>query len=923
MINRPKMARRVLPTAIALGLLVPAGFAPLALAQQADEMVEEIVTIGSRRPQRSNTDSSVPVDVISGDEFVNMGFADMDDMLKTAIPSYNVARNEISDAATIVRPANLRGLPPDNVLILVNGKRRHRSGVIAELGGSLSSGSQGADISAIPSMAIKQVEVLRDGAAALYGSDAIAGVIGFQLNDSAEGMSLEVRTGESGEGDGGLTQVQGNIGLPLGDDGFLNITGSWMEQDPTSRSVQRTDAINLLTNGNAAQKASVASPYAQVWGAPEQIDNYNIFVNSGIEVSDSLEVYAFGNYGSRETLGGFYFRNPNSRGGVYTNGSTRAVVDTTIRNRATGVTSNCPALTSPGSGGNGVPLNQAAVAADALALANLPSNCWVMNQPTPGGYTPQFGAQLKDASIVIGGRGDITPNLSYDISGSYGRNAVSFLLNNSWNPSNGPDGFVNGELQRNFDIGQNVQSETNFNIDMNYTMPVDGLASDLNIAFGGEWRDERFETIVGEKNSWVAGRFAFQNVDGSNTYSDGVTPLPNLSIGAHGFAGFSPEQSGYWGRSNYAVYSDFEADITDSFTAGLAVRYEDFESFGDTTNFKVSGRYRLTDALAVRASYNTGFRAPTPGQENVTKLSTITVDGELQQRGQIPPTNPIAGALGAQALKPEDSKNYSLGMVWDVTGDINVTVDYFNIEIKDRIAATGTIDISSRSAIAGVGCPAALAAGRNLALCLQEAGVPGAADLSSVSFYTNDFSTTTQGVDLVATWNLDFGDMGNGTLNAAWNWTETEVDNAGQEVNRNRVVGLENQNPQNRGVFTYNHFLNDFRFLARLRTYDDWIDSGWSGDTTSRGPNGLGYTINCGFNTDNCYSGESVVDLEAAYTWNSNYTFVVGANNAFDQDAAINQNNLDGTIGSGGLYAGSTPWGTEGAFYYARVRVDF
>ena len=923
MINRPKMARRVLPTAIALGLLVPAGFAPLALAQQADEMVEEIVTIGSRRPQRSNTDSSVPVDVISGDEFVNMGFADMDDMLKTAIPSYNVARNEISDAATIVRPANLRGLPPDNVLILVNGKRRHRSGVIAELGGSLSSGSQGADISAIPSMAIKQVEVLRDGAAALYGSDAIAGVIGFQLNDSAEGMSLEVRTGESGEGDGGLTQVQGNIGLPLGDDGFLNITGSWMEQDPTSRSVQRTDAINLLTNGNAAQKASVASPYAQVWGAPEQIDNYNIFVNSGIEVSDSLEVYAFGNYGSRETLGGFYFRNPNSRGGVYTNGSTRAVVDTNIRNRATGVTSNCPALTSPGSGGNGVPLNQAAVAADALAMANLPSNCFVMNQPTPGGYTPQFGAQLKDASIVIGGRGDITPNLSYDISGSYGRNAVSFLLNNSWNPSNGPDGFVNGELQRNFDIGQNVQSETNFNIDMNYTMPVDGLASDLNIAFGGEWRDERFETIVGEKNSWVAGRFAFQNVDGSNTYSDGVTPLPNLSIGAHGFAGFSPEQSGYWGRSNYAVYTDFEADITDSFTAGLAVRYEDFESFGDTTNFKVSGRYRLTDALAVRASYNTGFRAPTPGQENVTKLSTITVDGELQQRGQIPPTNPIAGALGAQALKPEDSKNYSIGMVWDVTGDINVTVDYFNIEIKDRIAATGTIDISSRSAIAGVGCPAALAAGRNLALCLQEAGVPGAADLSSVSFYTNDFSTTTQGVDLVATWNLDFGDMGNGTLNAAWNWTETEVDNAGQEVNRNRVVGLENQNPQNRGVFTYNHFLNDFRFLARLRTYDDWIDSGWSGDTTSRGANGLGYTINCGFNTDNCYSGESVVDLEAAYTWNSNYTFVVGANNAFDQDAAINQNNLDGTIGSGGLYAGSTPWGTEGAFYYARVRVDF
>ena len=210
----------------------------------------------------------------------------------------------------------------------------------------MSSGSQGADISAIPSMAIKQVEVLRDGAAALYGSDAIAGVIGFKLNDYAEGMYLEVRTGESGEGDGGLTQVQGNIGMPLGDDGFLNITGSWMEQDATSRTLQRTDAATLISSGNAAQKASVENP-AQIYGAPEQIDNYNLFFNSGIKVSDDLEVYAFGNYGARETIGGFFYRNPNNRGGVYTNGSTRAVVDTNIRNRATGVTSNCPCSKEP------------------------------------------------------------------------------------------------------------------------------------------------------------------------------------------------------------------------------------------------------------------------------------------------------------------------------------------------------------------------------------------------------------------------------------------------------------------------------------------------------------------------------------------------------------------------------------------------
>jgi iron complex outermembrane receptor protein len=457
-------------------------------------------------------------------------------------------------------------------------------------------------------------------------------------------------------------------------------------------------------------------------------------------------------------------------------------------------------------------------------------------------------------------------------------------------------------------------------------MPVDGLASDLSIAFGGEWREERFETIIGEEDSWNAGQYAFQNVNGSNFYSDGETPLPNLSIGAHGFAGFSPQQAGIWGRKNIAIYGEAEADVTDAFTASLAVRYEDFDSFGDTTNYKLSGRYRLNDVLTLRASYNTGFRAPTPGQENVTKVSTSTIEGELVQSGQIPPTNPIAQLLGAEALKPEDSTNFSAGFVWDVTPDINVSVDYYSIELEDRIALTGLVEIAGTPIPAGQNCPGAIAnpAG-NLGLCLQELGVPGAADLSSVRFYTNDFETTTTGIDLVGTWDLDWGDMGSGSFVAAWNWTETEVDSAGSEVSRNRVVDLENFNPQNRGVFTYNHFLGDFRFLARLRTYDDWTIGDWSGDPTARGANGTNSTIDCEFGLyrDNCYEGENIVDLEAAYTWNDNYTFVVGANNAFDEGGAINIDNLDGTIGSGSKFTGSTPWGIEGAFYYARIRMDF
>ena len=925
MFKRPNLAKRVLPAAIALGLLAPAGFAPVVYGQEAD--IEEIVTIGSRRPQRSASDSSVPIDVISGEEFVNMGFADLDEMLRTSVPSYNVQRNAISDAASIVRPANLRGLPPDNILVLVNGKRRHRSGVIAELGGSLAAGSQGADISAIPVLAFKQVEILRDGAAAQYGSDAIAGVMNFVLKDSADGFSMDARLGEFGEGDGELKQIQVNFGLPLGDNGFVNVTASASEQEATSRSLQRTDAANLTANGNAAQRANVLNP-AQVWGAPETSENWNVFFNSGIELSDTQEIYAFGNYGQRETDGGFFFRNPNSRGGVYTNSSggvnNRAIVDTNIGRGQTGETSNCPALPSPGSGGNGIALDQTAVLADEAALGALPANCFVLNSILPGGYTPSFGAGLKDASIVGGIRGEFSPNFTYDFSGSYGRNAVGFRISNSWNPSNGPDGIVNGQLQQQFELGSNIQSETNFNADFVYTLPVDGLASDLSIAFGAEWRNETFETIVGEVASWEAGDYAFQNVNGSNTYSDGTTPLPNLSIGAHGFAGFSPEQAGLWSRKNIAIYGDVEADITDAFTAGLAVRYEDFDSFGDVVNYKISGRYRLTDSLTVRSSYNTGFRAPTPGQENVTKLSTITVDGELQQRGQIPPTNPIAKFLGAEALDAEDSTNFSAGFVWDITSNLNVTVDYFNIELQNRISQTGTIDIAGLPVPPGQNCPGAVANPvGNLASCLQELGVPGASDLSSVSFYTNDFDTTTEGVEIVGSYSADFGDMGNGVLNAAWTFIQTEVDSAGKEVDRNRVVNLENFNPENRGVFTYNHFIGDFRLLARAAFYDDWVASSFSGDTTARGSNGTNYTLDCQTNRDGCYDGEWIFDFEAAYTWNENYTFILGAQNAFDQDAPNDIDNNDGTISQGNRFAGSTPWGFEGQFLYGRVNINF
>lgn len=858
------------------------------------EAIEEVVVTGSRVPGRTATDSAVPVDVVAGDEFENMGTSDMDDMLRNLLPSYNVQRLPISDAATLTRPANMRGLPPDNTLILVNGKRRHRASVIAELGGSLAAGSQGPDVSVIPGIALKQVEVLRDGAAAQYGSDAIAGVLNFKLKDSAEGMSVEVKTGEYFEGDGALTQVSANAGLPLGPNGFANVSLTYKQSDATSRSTQRTDALALIAGGNKF----ILNP-AQVWGAPEVSDDYALFVNSGIQLTDRQELYGWANYAERKVLGGFFFRNPNNRGGVFTgDGGIRAIMDSNLVGQS-GQTSNCPVTPATGF----------------LDTSTLPANCQVANSIFPGGYTPAFGGKVQDQGLVIGLRGDMQSGLTYDFSYSLGSNESTFQISNSWNPSLGITS------PQSFNLGKYVQSENNFNADFSYPIAV-GLASDLNIAFGAEYRVEKFEIRLGEEASWEAGPYAFQN---ANFHSDGTTPLVPMSIGAHGFAGFGPSQVGTWDRANYAFYVDLEADVTEDWLLQGALRFEDFDDFGTTTNFKLATRYSITDAVNARASYSTGFRAPTPGQSNVTKVSTITVEGNLQQQGQIPPTNPIAQYLGGEALKPEDATNITIGFAWDITDDLTVTADWFQIKLEDRIAATGTIDITKQAVPAGIGCTAA---STNLSQCLEELGIPGASDLKSVAFYTNDFKTTTQGFDLVATYAVDWNSAGSTVFTAAWNNTQTEVDDAGDEVSRERLVELENYNPENRGIFTATHTIGDLRLLGRASFYDSWVNAD-NGAGSSGGPSdtvyvsdGTAYSIRCQINEDHCYDSQWIFDLEAAYTFNQRYMVAIGANNIFDEFGPRDPANDDGSVGSGNTYETGNPWGFDGGFYYVRFRVD-
>ncbi len=324
-------------------------------AQPQEQVIDlgELRVIGSRVAGRSAQESPVPVDVIQGEDLQTYGIRDMDSLLSATVPSYNVGQEPISDEATFVRPATLRGLPPDSTLVLVNGKRRHRGSVINFLGSPNSRGSQGADISTIPSIALERIEVLRDGAAAQYGSDAIAGVLNFKLREDTEGLTVQTSYGQNYHGDGDKVNVAANLGLPLSDRGFANFSFEFTNVDETSRSVQRSDARGLIEAGNE----HVRRPAAQIWGAPEVQYDYKFFGNLGFDLEEiNARLYAFGNYAERKVEGGFYFRNPHTRSGVFRGDAledgtpTVKVIDLSNDGRSAAAVTFLFAVTCPGLG---------------------------------------------------------------------------------------------------------------------------------------------------------------------------------------------------------------------------------------------------------------------------------------------------------------------------------------------------------------------------------------------------------------------------------------------------------------------------------------------------------------------------------------------------------------------------------------------
>ena len=826
-------------------------------AQEAEESAkaedfEQIAVVGSRAAPRSVADSAVPIDIISDEEFKQQGATDMVSMMQTVVPSFNVNDQPINDASTLVRPANLRGMASDHTLVLVNGKRRHRSAVITFLGGGLSDGAQGPDISVIPAAALKQVEVLRDGAAAQYGSDAIAGVINFVLNDASEGGSFEARYGSFYEGDGDMIQMSGNVGLPLSDKGFINLSAEYRTADDTSRSVQRADAAALIAAGNTF----VADP-AQIWGSPEIKHDIKLFANAGIELSATSEAYMFGNYAEREVEGGFYFRNPHNRGGVNDGGTNDDGEQLLLVGDLTGdMSGNCPTDIVVGDN----------VLENPRYINEVQNNpdCWAFNEMLPGGFTPRFGGTVTDMSLVFGTKGELDHDITYDVSLNLGQNEVDFAISNTINPSLGP------ETPTEFSPGRYTQSEQTLDID--FTKPFDvGLYEPLFVATGFQYRNESYESFAGDTASYEIGPLATQG----------------FGIGSNGFPGLAANSQGRVSRNNIALYIDAEAYITENFMLAGALRYEDFSDFGDTTKGKIAFRWQALENIAFRGAFSTGFKAPTLGQSNVRNVTTaFGTGGELIDRATLPPTDPVSQLKGGEQLTPEESESITFGVVADFDNGLFITADYYNIELTDRISTASGIALTEE----------------DIATLLEQ-GINDASSFSEISFFTNDFDTTTEGVDVVANYSMDM--MGGETkFSLAYNWTSTEVDRASDNISDFRIRMLEDNLPAVRYSATANHTNGDWRFLARMNYYgsifEDHLDSALPIDKVG---------------------SEITFDFEVAYNFTEEFTVTVGAKNAFDEYPDENNTDAGGITYAqiaGSAYPTTSPIGINGGFYYLR-----
>jgi len=792
--------QHLLYTAIlSANLLTAVGFSPVAAAETDTADVPKLDTVivtGTRAQERTASASMSPIDVISGDTLRSTGSDELGAVLARLIPSINFPRPSLVDGAELVRPAQLRGLSPDQVLVLVNGKRRHTSAFV-NLGGAVGRGSAPADLNAIPLSAVDHIEVLRDGASARYGSDAIAGVINVILKHDDHGGSITSKFGEYKKGDGIQRNLSGNTGVALGDNGFINLSAEGADNDYTNRAGKdfRPGSVGSTTYGQRVFRQ----------GEPAT-DQGKLFLNSEYSFSEAAEFYAFGGYSK-------------------TRGETAAFY------RASNASNNIPAL-------------------------------------NPNGYLPLIRGDVEDTSLAVGLRGLLAYDWHYDVSVNYGKNQYQ-IGTETINTSLGL------ATPRKFDNGTLVNDQKQLSLDLSREFSLGWLPYPVSVAFGGEYLDQGYQIKAGD-------------------------PASYYQTGSSGLGGFRDSDAGTSTRHNWAQYLDLETNFTEKLSASAAVRHEDYSDFGSNVSGSLSARYDFTPQVALRGSVSNGFRAPSLAQQNFAYTSSQLIGNTIQEAGTFPANSQVARLLGAQDLKAEKSRNYSLGLVLEPTDNLTVTADVYRIDISDRISLSSNLDLSKN--------PAALA-------YLQANGV-GNINYTTVRYFTNATDTTTNGVDLVANYRyqLDNGVRWNSTVGYNYNHTKvTDVkanpsvlDSLGASLvrvdRRERIGLLGDTTPQHKLSLGNDLSFGNWALHSNLVRYGSFTS--YQADPTN----------------DQRFKAAWLLDLSADYKL-KNWTFTVGGDNVTDKYPE----KLNAYASSGGNLAYSTfsPYGYSGAFYYGKVAYNW
>ncbi|MDO8072808.1 TonB-dependent receptor [Janthinobacterium sp. SUN176] len=785
-------------TVIAASLIACFSLPMQAQAQQelpAEGELQSVVVTGTFAKNRRTIDSESPIDILTSRDLQSTGSAELATVLARLLPSMNFPRPTGADGSDAVRPAQLRGLSPDQTLVLVNGKRRYTSAVV-NVNGTLGRGSAPVDLNAIPLAAIDHVEVLRDGAAAQYGSDAIAGVINIILKKGAAGGDVEVGYGQTQERDGKQKSIKGSAGFALGDDGWVRVSAEVADRGPTNR------AGRDFSNPLEPRYGKVNLRYGDAESKPA-----TVFINSEYHLGDNLDWYAFGGYGQRDTSAGATWR-----AGLVKDKNGQYVTRSSI---------------------------------------------------FPEGFLPIQNSTLTDQSLVTGLRGEAA-GWRWDASLNYGSNKFKLDLDNTVNfdlAAASPTHFYVGSLKN---------EQTVLNLDAAREFPVAYFTGPLTVAVGAEARHEKYTIGAGEQASYTG-------------------------TGSQGFAGFRPENAGSHSRHNESIYVNLEAEATKKLSGGVALRHERYSDFGSTTSAKGSARYAFTDALSLRGTVSSGFRAPSLAQQyytiTTTNFQVINGTNTAIETGTFAVNTPQARALGAQDLKAEKARNYSLGLQFQPTRNFTTTIDAYRIDIDDRILFSSNLILSTtlKNILAAQGTP--VGAGR---------------------YFTNAVDTRTEGVDIVSTYRIDLQDKDRLDLTVAYNHNKTSVQKLADNpaiLTANDLKLIDRQTIQRATVGSP----KDKFSLAADYSVGIWNAHGVVtryGSFIVPQNNAL---------QDQHYDPQWVLDVSGSVKLGKNWRLVAGIDNVTnrypDQVTSVGNFNNGGTQ----PYSGFAPNGFNGRYYYAKA----